>query len=70
MPPTPPRSTARSGPADHDLPERLRDVLAVLYLVFNEGYAASAGESLLRAGLCTEAIRLARLLAALMLDEP
>jgi len=57
-------------PADHDLPERVGDVLAVLYLVFNEGYAASAGDSLLRAGLCAEAIRLARLLAALMPDEP
>jgi len=57
-------------PADHELPERLPDVLAVVYLVFNEGYAASAGDSLLRTGLCAEAIRLARLLAALMPDEP
>jgi len=57
-------------PADHELPERLPDVLAVLYLVFNEGYAASTGDSLLRTGLSGEAIRLARLLAALMPDEP
>jgi RNA polymerase sigma-70 factor, ECF subfamily len=56
-------------PADHDLPERLRSVLAVLYLVFNEGYAATAGDELVRRDLCDEAIRLARILAVLMPDE-
>jgi RNA polymerase sigma-70 factor, ECF subfamily len=57
-------------PEDHELPARLPDVLAVVYLVFNEGYAASAGDTLVRRELCAEAIRLARLLAALMPDEP
>jgi RNA polymerase sigma-70 factor (ECF subfamily) len=57
-------------PTDADLPERVRAVLAVLYLIFNEGYAASAGEELVRAELCAEAIRLARLVAELMPDEP
>lgn len=52
------------------LGERLSAVLAVLYLLFNEGYSASSGESLLRTDLAVEAIRLARLLAQLMPDEP
>ncbi|MEX0850614.1 MAG: sigma-70 family RNA polymerase sigma factor [Gaiellaceae bacterium] len=56
-------------PPDHLLPERLRSVLAVLYLVFNEGYAATAGPSHVRGDLCDEAIRLGKLLAVLMPDE-
>ena len=56
-------------PPDHLLPERLRAVLAVLYLVFNEGYSATSGDELVRADLCEEAIRLAKLLAVLMPDE-
>jgi RNA polymerase sigma-70 factor, ECF subfamily len=56
-------------PPDHLLPERLRSVLAVLYLVFNEGYSATAGDALVRRELCDEAIRLAKLLAILMPDE-
>jgi RNA polymerase sigma-70 factor, ECF subfamily len=57
-------------PSEADLPERLRAVLAVVYLIFNEGYLASSGEGLVRADLCAEAIRLGRLLAELMPDEP
>ncbi len=56
-------------PSPADLPERLHSVLRVIYLVFNEGYAASAGTSLTRHDLCSEAIRLTRLLIAL-LPEP
>jgi RNA polymerase sigma-70 factor, ECF subfamily len=56
-------------PRDEDLPDRMAGVLAVLYLIFNEGYAASAGERLVRDDLCAEAIRLARLLAELMPDD-
>ncbi len=56
-------------PPDHLLPERVRSVLAVLYLVFNEGYSATAGDELVRRELCDEAIRLAKLLAVLMPDE-
>ena len=57
-------------PPDHLLPERLPTVLAVLYLVFNEGYAATAGQDHVRDELCDEAIRLGKLLAVLMPDEP
>ena len=57
-------------PGETELPGRLRAVLAVVYLIFNEGYAASSGDQLVRADLCAEAIRLGRLLAELMPDEP
>ena len=57
-------------PPDHLLPDRLPDVLRVLYLVFNEGYAATSGDELVRRELCAEAIRLAKLLCVLMPDEP
>ncbi|HEX3291389.1 MAG TPA: sigma-70 family RNA polymerase sigma factor [Gaiella sp.] len=57
-------------PPDHLLPERVPDVLRVLYLVFNEGYAATSGDALVRSELCVEAIRLAKLLCVLMPDEP
>ena len=57
-------------PAQPELPDRLKPVLAVVYLIFNEGYVATTGDELVRADLCAEAIRLARLLVELMPDEP
>jgi RNA polymerase sigma-70 factor, ECF subfamily len=57
-------------PAEADLPGRLAAVLAVVYLIFNEGYTASSGDRLARGDLCAEAIRLGRLLVELMPDEP
>jgi RNA polymerase sigma-70 factor, ECF subfamily len=57
-------------PPDEELPDRLAGVLAVLYLIFNEGWTATGGDRLVRGELCAEAIRLARLLHSLMPDEP
>lgn len=57
-------------PTGAELPDRLPPVLAVIYLIFNEGYTATEGDALIREDLCTEAIRLARVLAELMPDEP
>ena len=57
-------------PPPKALPERLDAVMAVVYLVFNEGYSATAGDALVRADLCREAIRLGRLLCQLLPDEP
>jgi RNA polymerase sigma-70 factor (ECF subfamily) len=57
-------------PPAHELPDRMAAVLGVLYLLFNEGYSATAGAELIRQGLCAEAIRLARTLVELMPDEP
>ena len=57
-------------PAEADLPERVKAVLAVIYLIFNEGYAATAGQHLMRGDLVKEAIRLGRVLTELMPDEP
>ena len=57
-------------PSQAELRERLPAVLAVVYLIFNEGYAASSGDDLVRTGLCAEAIRLARLVSGLRPEEP
>jgi len=57
-------------PPEHALPERLAAVQAVIYLIFNEGYAATAGDGLVRRELCAEAIRLARTLCDLLPNEP
>ena len=57
-------------PAESELPERLRPVLAVIYLVYNEGYLATGGDAVDRDDLRAEAVRLARLLVELMPDEP
>jgi RNA polymerase sigma-70 factor (ECF subfamily) len=56
-------------PPDHELPDRLGSVLASLYLIFNEGYAATSAEALVRRELCAEAIRMTRVLRTLMPDE-
>ena len=57
-------------PGAEDIPQRLRPVLAVVYLIFNEGYKATSGDRLVRDDLCTESIRLGRLLVELLPDEP
>ena len=57
-------------PSGDALPERLESAMAVIYLVFNEGYLASSGDEVVRKDLCAEAIRLARILSALMPDQP
>jgi RNA polymerase sigma-70 factor (ECF subfamily) len=57
-------------PGGAELPERMSGVLAVIYLVFNEGYTATSGELLVREDLCAEAVRLVRTLHQLMPDEP
>ena len=57
-------------PAEGELPDRLSGVLAVTYLIFNEGYSATSGETVIRADLCLEAIRLGRLLVELMPAQP
>jgi RNA polymerase sigma-70 factor (ECF subfamily) len=57
-------------PNEADLPDRLRAVLAVVYLIFNEGYTATSGDRFVREDLCVEAVRLGRLLVEIMSDEP
>ncbi len=57
-------------PRGAELAERLSSVLEVIYLIFNEGYAATAGDDWMRPGLCEDALRLGRIVAELMPDEP
>jgi RNA polymerase sigma-70 factor (ECF subfamily) len=57
-------------PDTHDMPDRLDAVLTAIYLIFNEGYAPTHGAPIVRADLCTEAIRLGRLLRSLLLPQP
>ncbi|MER8183800.1 DUF6596 domain-containing protein [Kitasatospora sp. NPDC094015] len=63
------RRVAFELPEDGELAARLSSVLEVIYLIFNEGYAATSGDDLMRPGLCLEALRLARLLAELVPSE-
>ncbi|MFJ9813948.1 RNA polymerase sigma factor [Streptomyces sp. NPDC101151] len=64
------RNVAFEVPYGPDREARLGSVLDVIYLIFNEGYAATAGDDLLRPGLCEDALRLARVLSSLMPEEP
>ena len=64
------RAYPTACPPDHLLPERVEGVLAVAYLAFNEGYSATEGGSLMRSGLCSEALRLGRALSEVMPNEP
>ena len=64
------KGVAFEMPAPADVPDRLSSVLEVIYLIFNEGYSATAGEDWMRPALCEEALRLGRILAGLMPKEP
>jgi RNA polymerase sigma factor (sigma-70 family) len=64
------KGVAFEAPAPADLPGRLASVLEVVYLIFNEGYSATAGEDWMRPALCEEALRLGRILAGLLPEEP
>lgn len=59
-----------AAPTADELPQRLPTVLSVIYLIFNEGYAASSGDDWLRPGLCRDALRLGRMLCGLLPDQP